>query len=500
MTFAVETTLPNLDPGYHFVEIPEHEAAALQLAYRPVGGAKEIWGDKSHELVIHGPAETGKTRGALEKINALCWKYPGAQMVIARKTYASLKGTVLQTYERHVLQAWNPELNEFDAGLTPVHKYGGEQPQFYAYPNGSRIWTGGLDKASRILSAERDVIFINQCEELTLDDWQVLMTRATGRAGNMPYAQVLGDANPGPSTHWILARAKEGPMTLVKSVHEDNPTLFDPDTGEMTQQGVITMRILDSLTGVLYKRLRLGLWASAEGVVYENYDQEVHVIDAIPLPAEWNRFITIDFGYTNAFTCQWWCESPSGDFYMYRELYRSEILAEHHAGAIRYLSGYTTRIDFDNPYYHIIRHSLRSKEPENIVGGISDHDTEDAATLERYGVFTVNAYKPISIGIEEVRRRLVVRGDGRTGIYFFRDALAHEPDDLLQQRRLPYRTVDEIEMYAYPKTVEGRVVKEAPVQIFNHGMDAMRYLFATLFAAPVEIVQKVYVPQVIANY
>lgn len=485
---------------YRILEYDPTEEASLDLAFQPQGGAKEIWGSKQHELIIHGPAETGKTRVCLEKINALAWKYPGTQAVIVRKTYASLKGSVLQTYERHVLGAWDQDSKMFDASLTPVEKYGGEAPQFYDYPNGSRIWVGGLDKASRILSSERDIIYVNQCEELSHEDWQILLTRATGRARNMPYAQVLGDANPGPATHWILERGKLGHTKLVQSRHEDNPTLFNPETGKMTKQGIITMRILDSLVGVLNKRLRRGLWVSAEGVVYEEFNQDIHVIDPIELPASWPRFITVDFGYSNPFVCSWWCESPTGDFYMYREIYHSQILVEHHARAIRYLSGAAKSITSKSPYFHIIRHSKRAKSPENVVGGISDHDSEDAATLEAHGVYTVNAFKSVSRGIEEVKKRLKVRDDERAGIYFFRDSLAHEIDPLLVEGHRPQTTVDEMDSYIYPKAADGRPVKEIPVQLYNHGVDAMRYLLATLFCAPVEVVETVYAPTVIANY
>lgn len=485
---------------YLIMEYASTKDASLDLAFQPIGGAKEIWGSKQHELIIHGPAETGKTRACLEKLNALAWKYPGMQGVIVRKTYASLKSSVLQTFERRVLSAWDSDSKIFDSSLTPVEKYGGEQPQFYDYPNGSRIWVGGLDKASRILSSERDIIYVNQCEELLSEDWQVLLTRATGRAQNMPYAQVLGDANPGPATHWILDRGKKGFMKLVQSRHEDNPTLFDPKTGKMTKQGVVTMRILDSLVGVLHKRLKLGLWVSAEGVVYEEFNHDVHIIDPIELPASWSRFITVDFGYSNPFVCQWWCESPKGDFYMYREIYHSRILVENHARAIRYLSGAANSITTMNPYFHMIRHSKRAKVLENIVGGVSDHDSEDAATLEAHGVYTVNSFKPISRGIEEVKKRLRVREDGKTGIYFFRDSLAHDPDPHLVEGHRPCTTIDEIDSYTYPKTADGKPVKENPVQMYNHGVDSMRYLLATLFCAPVEVVEAVYAPTVIANY
>jgi hypothetical protein len=102
---------------------------------------------------------------------------------------------------------------------------------------------------------------------LAARDWQVLLTRATGRAGHVPAPRVLGDANPGPPGHWILRRAAAGRLLKLDSAHRDNPALYTDD-GELTEQGRRTMAILDGLEGVERDRLRDGLWVAAEGTVY----------------------------------------------------------------------------------------------------------------------------------------------------------------------------------------------------------------------------------------
>jgi hypothetical protein len=228
--------------------------------FTPRGAVRELWTSRDPETIIAGPAETGKTYGCLHWLDACMWKYPGAQGAMIRKTYNSAVASIVQTFERKVL---SPD--------SPVTPYGGDRPQWYDYPNGSRIWVGGMDNPGKSLSTERDIIYANQAEELTLDDWETLRTRATGRAGNMPYARSVGDCNPGPPQHWILQREQAGRLRVLHSRHEDNPALFDAG-GLLTAQGVATMAVLDSLTGVRYQRLRQGLWVSAEGTVYELTD------------------------------------------------------------------------------------------------------------------------------------------------------------------------------------------------------------------------------------
>ena len=86
------------------------------------------------EALIHGPAETGKTISALWKLHLCALKYPNASLVIARKTQASIYGTVLRTYTEKVL---GDQVN--------VSAYGGGKPEWFDYPNGARIWIAGLD-------------------------------------------------------------------------------------------------------------------------------------------------------------------------------------------------------------------------------------------------------------------------------------------------------------------------------------------------------------------
>ena len=280
------------------------------------------------------PAETGKTYACCEKVHRLCMAYPNTQAAIVRKTYQAMPGSVLQTFAR-VIEG------------SGVSTYGAAKPQWYDYRNGSRVWVGGMDHPDKVLSSERDFIYVNQAEELELADWETLRTRATGRAGHVPHPQVIGDCNPGVPTHWIKASASAGALPLLESRHEDNPTLFDPETGEITEQGKLSLSILDQLTGPRKARLRYGQWAGAEGMVYEeSWDSGRNVVDAFPIPGDWPRYLAIDFGFTNPFACQWWAEDGDGRLYLYREIYHTQRLVEDHARQIKQLServeyGYT---------------------------------------------------------------------------------------------------------------------------------------------------------------
>lgn len=414
------------------------------VGFSPRGGAMRLWRCKDHEVMLSGPAETGKTYSCLHKLDALLWLFPGSQAVVIRKTLASLYTSILKTYK----DILGPD--------SPIVFYGGEKPEWADYPNGSRVFFAGMDNPQKALSSERDFIYVNQAEELALDDWEVLTTRCTGRAANAPYPQMFGDCNPGAPTHWIKHRPS---LTFLESRHEDNPTLFD-EAGAITRRGEMSLSVLDRLTGARKQRLRHGKWVQSEGVVYEGWDAAVHLIDRFGIPDSWRRIRSVDFGYNNPFVCGWHAIDGDGRMFLYREIYTTHRIVADHARMIKSLS-----------------------EGERFEATVADHDAEDRATLHSCGIQTLPAHKAITPGIQAVADRLRPSGDGRPRLFVFRDALV-ERDESLAASKLPSSTADEFDVYVWPKGQDGRSVKEMPVDKDNHGMDQLRYAVAYLDLGP----------------
>lgn len=280
------------------------------------GGAVTLWNTKAPEAILAGPADTGKTFGGLHKLDTLLWVYPGSQAAIVRKTQKSLYGSVCVTYQQKV------------ATMDVINPYGGDkQPDRYIYPNGSVIWLGGMDNPDKVLSSERDFIYVNQAEELEEGDWETLKTRCNGRAGNAPYAQLFGDCNPSGSRHWIRERAKRGILLLIESKHQDNPTIYNAD-GTLTENGKARLASLETLTGVRRERLLLGKWATAEGAVYDGFSAHTHVTPRDDyLFRYW--YLAIDEGYTNPAVILLVGEDYDGRLHIAREFYeRGKLQAD----------------------------------------------------------------------------------------------------------------------------------------------------------------------------
>lgn len=451
------------------------------------GGAYALYHCQRREVVLSGPAGTGKSVGALLKLHALCEEVPGLRCLIVRKTRESLTESALVTYEQKV--------------LPPGHAlHTGQQRrtrQNYTYPNGSQIIVGGMDKPSKIMSTEYDLVYAQEGIELTEEDWEALLTRL--RNGKLPYQQILADTNPDTPQHWIKQRAASGKLLLLESRHEDNPRLYDITQRRWTPDGVSYLATLNQLTGPRLQRLRYGRWVQAEGAVYDTFDRSLHIVDVGIPPSDWPRYIAIDFGYINAFVCLWAAVDPDTRLWVYKQLVRTQTLVEDHAKAILHEIAMEER----EIKQRIVR-GRREKQKELGEEGmarwflesmeavpnqvkpravICDHDAEDRATLQRHlGMQTTAAHKAISTGIQAVQSRLRVQEDGKPRLLIGRDSvIARDPH--MVAASLPIGLAEEIEGYVWD-TRNNRKRGEEPLGLNDHAVDCLRYLVAQLDLVP----------------
>lgn len=446
---------------------------AEQHVYVPRGTAKAVFACRDAEVLLSGPAGTGKSRAILEKLNLMCLLNPGMRALMVRKTLTSLSSTALVTWREHVVA------EALAAGQVRFHGGSSQQAAQYVYKNGSTVTIGGMDKATKVMSSEYDFIYVQEGIELTEEDWEALTTRL--RNGKVSFQQLAADANPDKPTHWLKMRCDRGQTTMLNTRHEDNPILFD-DEGQVTDVGASYISKLDALTGVRRDRLRFGKWCAAEGLIYEDFDPNVHRYQISEPPDDWVRYWTVDFGFTNPFVCQFWAVDPDGRLYLYRELYRARRLVEDHARDILKI---VTRKDG----------SWKEPKPRAVI---CDHDAEDRATLERHlGLSTVAATKTVSDGIQAVQERLKIQPDGRPRLFISPTALVNVDakgiprvglaDESLKDAGKPTCTLEEIPGYVWDtSTATGRDknLREFPKKLDDHGADALRYCVAELDFAP----------------
>lgn len=453
----------------------------LRHTYGPRGSQAALFTLRGDEVLLSGPAGTGKSRACLEKLHLMCLLNPDMRGLIIRKTLASLGSTALETWRRYVVK------ESMDPRVQDVDFYGGsaEEPPQYRYSNGSVVVIGGIDKPSKIMSSEYDVIYVQEATELTPTDWQNLTTRL--RNGVVSFQQLIADCNPDVPHHWLKQRCDDGITEMINTRHEENPILFNLD-GSLTERGASYMAKLDNLTGVRKQRLRYGRWVAAEGIIYEQWDQGIHLVNRFPVPRDWRRVWSVDFGFTNPFVWQCWVIDPDGRMFLWKEIYRTKRLVSDHVRDI--LDVVSTR----DPDWRPSAEQASGLKPIRAYEGrrwhepypdaiVCDHDAEDRATLEsEIGMGTIPADKRVSVGIEAVQKRLTPAGDGLPRLALMRDALVRRDDDLRDAGK-PTCTAEEIPGYVWktPLTTAAaadKPVPEEPRKNDDHGCDAKRYAVA----------------------
>lgn len=427
------------------------------------------------EILLKGPAGTGKSRGACEFINWAAETYPGCRILMLRKTRRSLTESGMVTLEREVL---GPATDvQFKTST-----------QRYEYPNGSIIAVGGMDKPTKVMSSQWDIIYTLEVTELTEDEYEMATTRL--RNGVTPFQMMLSDANPDAPTHWTNQRALAGKLIILRSVHEDNPTLWDKLHNQWTDHGKNYISKLDQLSGVRYRRLRLGEDAGAEGTVYEGaWEMSRNLIQRqvvtgrrtdldgdCGIPRDWPRYWVIDWGFTNPFVCHNYALDPDGRAYLYREFYMSRRTVPEHAREILRKCGWKYEAGRTLP---LTAHA-------DVLPRVVLYDSEDpqAATLfsQQTGLYLIMADKDIPNGIQAVRQRFEVAGDGKPRLLYLRDSLV-ERDVVLADAKKPTCTAQEVDVYVWD-TRGGQKRGETPVDANNHGCDCSRYLCTYLDVKP----------------
>ena len=423
--------------------------------YRVLKYAGEV--GRVGEMMIGGPAGTGKTHIAVMYGHGLACSYPGSVGVFIRKVKESIKRTITPTYNE--VLGYNP-MDRRDENF--VLGFGGIHPQEYHYRNGSIIYNIGMADPKQLDSLQVDWMMINQAEELDEDDWEICTARTRGR--KMPFRVVYGDCNPVEPEHYLCPyesneNRREG-VFYVPTVHEDNPILVDPITKQKTPFGEEYIGTLDRMTGLQHDRYRLGLWKSPEGAIF--HIEKCHIIPKLP----WERkledphyepitdftfFRAMDFGmHPSPNVCIWIAEhNDTDDMIVCQEWRRTRKDTIKMAKAVR---------EFD--FVEIDSTDI-------------DNDENIESILREYGIHTMRAKKgdgSVQAGLDLMSARLDRTKNGQDGGLYFYSNLELGRDPFLEEKKRPTNIITEAKLLVWDlESTKSKPVGE------RHAIDALRY-------------------------
>lgn len=94
-------------------------------------------------------------------------------------------------------------------------------------------------------------------------------------------------------------------------------------------------RLETGLDGAELQSRRFGRFASAEGLVYPEFDERVHVIEPFSFPKEWQSGISIDPGLNNPLAALWFAVDFDDNVYVVAEHFAAGKDVDFHADAIK---------------------------------------------------------------------------------------------------------------------------------------------------------------------
>ena len=448
--------------------------------YTPYGEMQSLYLSQDSVKIVGGTYDAGKTFGILAYMHGFAIKNPGARMTFVHRSLNRVYRNIIPSYEKFL--GYKPtSRDESDPHDRAVKRFGGERPEFFEYYNGTRIYMNGLDKPQNLLSDFFDAGFVNQVELVPFDAWDELTARVSERAGTAPIAVLIGDCNPNVPHHWIRQQAKDRKLEYFKMSFLDNPEIIDqrapeladfkrefennPDPqllGEImhlfTKSGLRRVDKLKNLEGLRFKRGFLGLWASGEGLVFQRFDPEVHIVDTTVMP-NWKRYISVDWGTRNPASVIWWAQSPDDRLYAYKEIYHTDIIKPELIQMIKGNCDRYDRIQFV---------------------AVDSADQDGVEQLKRAGFRVREPVKNRVAQLDAVKERLKVDASGHPALMFCRERLVHSPDPDLKDDYRPTEVTDEFLSLSYNEKLTGKPSDDADTVGDDHGVDGTSYLLRSL--------------------
>lgn len=279
----------------------------------------------------------------------------------AGKTYAivadALRDTSNGAFAGLIIRRTNDELREIIQKTLELYKkvyptaVWSAQKSEWTFPSGSRLWLTYLERDADVMRYQGQAFSYIAVDELTqyatpyawdylrsrlrtTDKHLTVYQRATSNPGSVGHQWVKKMfIDPAPWGKPFIATDIETQKELIYPENHPNPALagkplfkrrFIPgklkDNPYLYEDGKYEGNLL-SLPEHQRKQLLDGSWDIIEGAAFSEFNREVHVVKAFPVPQSWRKFRAADYGYSSQAACVWIAISPDGQLIVYRELY-----------------------------------------------------------------------------------------------------------------------------------------------------------------------------------
>jgi hypothetical protein len=275
------------------------EAAPPRIVWAPQPGPQELFVTSPIFEVVYGGARGGgKTDAAL-----------GDWALHAKRYKQDAKGL----FVRRTRIALEPTIERAKAIFQPLGAVWHEQKSMFRWPGGAVLYFRYLDNDADADGYQGHDYTRVYVEELTQfpSPRPVDKLKATLRSAAGVPCGFRATCNPGgPGHSWVKARYIDAgayriitenglQRVFIPARLSDNPKLDESDPQYRA-------RLAQSGSAALVKAWLEGDWNIIEGAFFDNWREERNVARPLPLPPDWTRFTSLDWGSAKPFSVGWW--------------------------------------------------------------------------------------------------------------------------------------------------------------------------------------------------
>lgn len=277
-------------------------------------------------------------------------------------------------------------------------------------------------------------------EEPPFDIYQECRMRVLDRKG-----EIFGTMTPLKGLTWVyneiyLNTAHDDNVWHIEMEWADNPYLDKNEIEMMTK----------SMSQEELESRRYGKFMMCGGLVYNEFDENLHVIEPFDVPKEWQDNISIDPGLNNPLSAHWYARDFDGNVYVIAEHFDKGKDVAYHSERIKAIS---KRLDWH--YYNgKLRALIDSAAMQRTLAS-----SKSVVELFAENNILVNpkVNKDMFSGINRVKRFLK-DGEGKPHLFIFKNCI---------------NLIEEIKSYWWGE-------QDLPIKKDDHCLDEMRYYLMSL--------------------
>ena len=246
-------------------------------------------------IINMGGTRSSKTYSICQLIIVYCLHNPNKLVSITRKSFPSLRATVM----RDMIEI----LTEYKLYDIKNHN---KTDNIFTFTNGSKIEFFSLDDSQKVRGRKRDLLFMNEANELDFEEFNQLNFRTNDK--------VIMDFNPSSSEHFIYDMMDRPESVKIHSTFRDNPFL--------DKKIVKEIEALKDTDFDLYQIYNLGLPSKSTHTIFNH--QKPYIEELLRYD---ETIYGLDFGYQHP-TALIECNFREDIVYVKEKIYESYLTTE----------------------------------------------------------------------------------------------------------------------------------------------------------------------------